>query len=120
MAGSPKEKLHEESAGTAETEEREVYLRDGRKLVVREANGRDLVEIRSGSGAVEVRIELTERGPILRMESVQLELKAEESITLESPQVAIKGGAVRIESEENLDVEAKGEVRVAGKNIYLN
>ncbi|CAN5402656.1 hypothetical protein BH11MYX1_BH11MYX1_14190 [soil metagenome] len=120
MAGSPKEKLHEESAASVEHAEREVYLRDGRKLVVRESGGHDLVEIRSGSGVIEVRIELTDRGPILRMESARLELKADEAITLESPQVAIKGGTVKIASEEDVEVEAKGEVRVVGSNIYLN
>ena len=120
MAGSPKEKLQEASDVTAETDQREVYLRDGRTLVVSESGGHDLVEIRSGSGMVEVRIELTERGPVLRMESVKLELKAEETITLESPHVAIKGGRVKIESEADVEVEAKGEVRVVGTNIYLN
>jgi hypothetical protein len=117
MAGSSKEKLHEESAASLE---REVYLRDGRKLVVSESGGHDLVEIRSGSGVVEVRIELTDRGPILRMESLKLELKAEAAITLESPHVAIKGGTVKIESDLDVDVEAKGEVRVAGAKIFLN
>jgi hypothetical protein len=122
MAGSPKEKLHEESAVIAETESetRQVYLRDGRTLVVSEAGGRDLVEIRSGSGVLEVRIELTERGPILRMESIKLELKADEAITLESPKVAIKAGGVKIESDEDVEVEAKGEVRVVGTTIHLN
>ncbi len=127
MAGSPKEQLPEHAAVTTETApehgehgEREVYLRDGRRLVVSESGGHDLVEIRSGSGVVEVRIELTDRGPILRMESLQIELKAEEAITLQAPQVAIKGGGVSIASEQDVEVEAKGEVRVVGTNIFLN
>ena len=69
---------------------------------------------------VEVRIELTDRGPILRMESLKLELRAEEAITLESPHVAIKGGTVKIESDLDVEVAAKGEVRVAGAKIFLN
>src|SRR5262245_44686326 len=60
-----------------ERSEREVYLRDGRKLVVSEVGGDQLVEIRSDSGLVEVRIRLTEQGPVLQMESVRLQLKAE-------------------------------------------
>lgn len=54
------------------------------------------------------------------MDAIKLELKAEQSIELESQKVAIRAGAVTIESEENVDVDAKGEVRVAGKMIYLN
>ncbi len=127
MGGSPKEQLDEQAAVTSETaaehgdhDEREVYLRDGRRLIVSESGGHDLVEIRSGSGVVEVRIELTERGPILRMESLKLELKAEEAITLAAPHVAIMGGAVSIASEQDVEVEANGEVRVVATNIYLN
>ncbi|MEO8551466.1 MAG: hypothetical protein ABI678_15920 [Kofleriaceae bacterium] len=123
MAGSPKEKLHhEEHPETTEAHEgeREVYLQNGRRLVVGEANGNQLVEIRSDSGAVEVRIELTEAGPVLRMEAVKLSLKAEQSIELESRKVAIKAGEVTIESEDTVEVDAGGEVRVAGKMIYLN
>jgi hypothetical protein len=121
MAGSPKEKLlTEERTETEEEESREVYLRDGRKLVIGETGANQLVEIRSESGQVEVRIELTDAGPVLRMESVRLELKADQAIELESKKVAIKAGEVTIESEDSVEVDAKGEVRVAGKMIYLN
>ena len=116
MAGSSKEKLHAEEQ-TEASEDREVYLRDGKKLVIGETGGNQLVEIRSESGALEVRIELTDQGPVLRMESVKLELKAEQSIELESQRVAIKAGQVSIESEDAVDVDAKGDVRVAGKLI---
>src|SRR3569832_2177447 len=108
MAGSPKEKLLTEEPTETEEDTREVYLRDGRKLVLGE------------TGQVEVRIELTDAGPVLRMESVKLELKAEQAIELESKRVAIKAGEIKIESEESVEVDAKGEVRVAGKMIYLN
>lgn len=123
MAGSPKEKLEQQEHPTEEHDEhdeREVYLQNGRKLVVGETNGNQLVEIRSESGAVEVRIELTEQGPVLRMEAVKLSLRAEQTIELESQKVAIKAGEVTIESEDSVEVDAGGEVRVAGKMIYLN
>ncbi|MEO6773310.1 MAG: hypothetical protein ABI467_09825 [Kofleriaceae bacterium] len=120
MAGSPKEKLLTEEPTETEEEAREVYLRDGRKLVVGEAGANQLVEIRSESGQVEVRIELTEAGPVLRMESVRLELKADQEIELAAKKVAIKAAEVTIESEDSLEIDAKGEVRVAGKMIYLN
>src|SRR3569623_1220792 len=110
MAGSPKEKLLTEEPTETEEDTREVYLRDGRKLVLGETGANQLVEIRSESGQVEVRIELTDAGPVLRMESIKLESK----------RVAIKAGEIKIESEESVEVDAKGEVRVAGKMIYLN
>jgi phage gp45-like len=136
MSGSPKEKLHahtgEETAEEA-TEEttgdaREVYLRDGRKLRVTDEGREQLVEIRNESGMLELRIKLTEDGPVLQMESVKLSLKASESVEIESPRVEIKGteqlelkgGQVTITGEEDVTDETKGQVRIAGKMIWLN
>ncbi|MDB4963534.1 MAG: hypothetical protein JWP01_3533 [Myxococcales bacterium] len=128
MAGSPKEKLHTQTGAEEVTDERELYLKDGRKLVVTEAGSDQLVEIRSESGMLELRIKLTEQGPVLQMESLRLQLKASEAVEIESPRVEIKGservdvsgGQVKVTSDEDVNVEAKGEVRVVGKMIYLN
>jgi len=109
MAGSPKETLKHESAEETSGEEREVYLSDGRKVVVSD----QLVEIRSPSGMLELRVKLTEQGPVLQMEAVRLEMKASEAIEIEAPKVAIK-------TTEDIDVTAEGEVRVVGKKIHLN
>lgn len=128
MSGSPKEKLATQSVTEEVTEDREVYLRDGRKLVVGEQGGDQLVEIRSESGMLEVRIRLTDEGPVLQMESARLQLKATEAVSIESARVEIKGtekveisgGTIGVSGEEDVKVDAKGEVRVVGKMIYLN
>ncbi len=143
MSGSPKEALHarrgadesRESQAETETEtetesndERELYLRDGRKLVVSEVGREQVVEIRSESGMLELRIKLTEDGPVLQMESVRLSLKATEAVEIESPRVAIKGterlelagGQVEVKSAADVKVDAEGEVRVVGTMIFLN
>lgn len=130
MSRSPKEKLQQEEAPT---EEREVYLRDGRKLVVSESGSDQLVEIRSESGMLELRIKLTAEGPVLQMESVRMELKASEAVAIQSKrvevvateQVAIAGKDVDVQAEEDLDLEARKDVHVRsgvdndGK-IFLN
>lgn len=126
MAGSPEQKL--EHAEETESEEREVYLKDGRKLTLSEQGGDQLVEIRNESGLVEVRIKLTEEGPVLQMEAVRMQLKAAEQVEIQSARVAINGseqvtvsgGKIAVEGEEDVTVDAKGEVRVTGKMIYLN
>jgi hypothetical protein len=112
MSGSPKEKLHTEGAEEV-SDARELYLRDGRKLVVSEQAGDQLVEIRNEAGMLEIRILLTEQGPVLQMEAARLSLKATESVEIESKQVAIK-------ATENIDVQAAGEVVVVGSTIHLN
>jgi hypothetical protein len=123
MAGSPKETLEAATRSEEVSDERELYLRDGRTLVVAD----DLVEIRAASGMVEVRIQLTDKGPVLQMETVRLQLKASEAVEIESPHVEIKGteklelsgGSIEVTAEERAD-ETNGEVRIVGKMIYLN
>jgi len=127
MSGSPKEKLHTQHEEEV-TDEREVFLRDGRRLTVSDAGTDQLVEIRNESGMLEVRIRLTAEGPVLQMESVRLQLKASESVEIESRRVEIKateqlgleGGSVKLKAEEDMQVEAEGDVRVVGKTIHLN
>ncbi len=129
MSGSPKEKLHTEAQAEETSEEREVYLRDGRKLVLSEEGGEQLVEIKNPSGMLELRVRLTEAGPVLQMEAARLQLKATEAVEIESARVEIKatehvalssGGAIEVTSEEGTTVESNGDVRVVGKMIWLN
>lgn len=130
MSGSSKEKLetHGEEATDDTEERREVYLRDGRTLSVADHGSEQLVEIRNEAGLLEVRIVLTEKGPILQMDSVRLQLKASEAVEIESKRVEIKGteavevegGEVTVEGERDVNVEAKGDVRVRGTKIWLN
>lgn len=126
MSGPHKTALQEETEEASE--EREVSLRDGRRLTVSEAGSDQLVEIRNESGMLELRIKLTSEGPVLQMESVRLELKASEAVQIESPRVEIKGsealelsgGKVAVRGEEEIEVESTGDVRVVGKTIHLN
>ncbi|HEY0481484.1 MAG TPA: hypothetical protein VGD37_28405 [Kofleriaceae bacterium] len=108
--------------GTEESSDRrEIYLREGRTLTVEHAGSDELVEIRSSSGQVELRIKLTEEGPVLQMESVRLQLKASESVEIESKRVEVRATeTMTLASDNEIKVEADGVVRVNGKMIYLN
>ena len=127
MSGSPKEKLQTEHGAEEVSDAREVYLRDGRKLVVSEHAGDQLVEIRNESGMLEIRILLTEQGPVLQMEGARLSLKGSEAVEIESPHVAIKAdqlelatGRMRVDAEHDIKIEAKAQVVVVGLPIHLN
>src|SRR4051812_49240723 len=108
MSGSPKEKLHTAAGSEEVTDDREVYLRDGRKLVISESGSDQLVEIGNDAGMLEVRIKLPPEGPVLQMEAVRLQLKATEAVEIESARVDIKGtqhvevsgGAVKLTAEK--------------------
>ena len=107
---------------TEETSDRrEIYLREGRTLTIEAAGSDELVEIRSSSGQVELRIKLTEDGPVLSLESVRLQLKATEAVEIESKPIDIRATeTLQLSSENEVKVDAEGEVRVNGKMIYLN
>ena|SRR6185436_13211265 len=119
MSAKSKEqlKLQTEEA----TDRREIYLREGRTLSIENAGSDELVEVRSSSGMVELRIRLTEEGPVLQMESARLSLKASEAVEIESKRVEIKATeTLQLASDNEIKVDAEGEVRVNGKMIYLN
>jgi hypothetical protein len=131
MPDDPKEHLEAaqvaETAETAET--RHLYLRDGRTLTVSGAGTEELVEIRASSGMLELRIKMTEQGPVLQMESVRLQLKATESVDIEAKQFNVRAeesvtveskGEMKLSGEADVRVDANGEVHVKGKMIYLN
>lgn len=125
---SPKQNVAALEPAEETVDTRDVYLREGRTLRVSEQGADQLVEIRSESGQLELRVALTEQGPILHMESVRLSIKASESVAIESRQVsihgseqlALHGGEVGITAERDLKVNAGGEVRIVGTMIYLN
>ena len=118
------ETVVEEATG----DERELYLRHGKKLVISDAGQDQLVEIRDAAGTLELRIKLTQDGPVLQMDSVRLQLKASESVAIESPRVEIKGseqlelsgGEVHVQGDNEVKVDSNGDVRVVGKMIWLN
>ena len=113
MSGAPKEKLEARHRAEETGDERELYLRDGRTLVLGEQGGDQLVEIRNGAGMVEVRIRLTEEGPVLQMEAARLSLKASEAVEIESKRVDIR-------ATETVDVNAQDNIVIIGKTIHLN
>jgi hypothetical protein len=121
MSAKPEEELDELTEEEETSDRREIYLREGRTLSVEHAGQDELVEIRSSSGQVEVRIKLTQDGPVLQMESARLQLKASEAVEIESKRVEIRATeTVQITSKDEVKVDAEGEVRVNGKTIWLN
>ena len=118
MSAKSKEQLLQTEEAS---DRREIYLREGRTLTIESAGNDELVEVRSSSGQVELRIRLTEEGPVLQMESARLQLKASEAVEIQSRRIEIKATeTVQIASENEIKVDGEGEVRVNGKMIYLN
>jgi phage gp45-like len=82
-----------------------VDLQYGRTLTVEPTDGADTVEIRAASGAVELRLKLTEDGVVLQLEGARISLKAEHSIDLECT---------------TLNLSADSDIRIRGARVFIN
>jgi hypothetical protein len=102
------------------TELIERALPSGRKLVVRSASTGDEVEIRAANGELDLRITLTDAGPVVSLRGARLEV--------DSPDVAIRCNTFDVEARSSVRVASEGSVRLQGEelraettgNIHLN
>lgn len=65
----------------------------------------EAIEIRAASGTLELRIRITDAGPVLEMEGVRLALTAADSIELKSRRVVV-------EAEEALTLASRGQAQL--------
>jgi hypothetical protein len=112
----------------AESEERKVYLSGGRTLTVTPEGAGDVVELRNPSGMLELRVRLTEEGPVLQVEGVKVAIKSAEAVTVDCKSFEVKAEDVKLRSEGELQVTSEkamkitstDDIRVVGKIIHLN
>lgn len=110
-------------------EARELQLQQGRTLTLAPEDSDEVVEIRSSSGLLELRIRVTEEGPVLEMESIRLSLRASESVDVDCKDFNVNAkrsvglsseGEIRVSGKADVLVGADGEIHVKGEKIYLN
>lgn len=106
-----------------------IPLERGRSLELSNTGTDDVVEIRAASGQLELRIVLTEDGPVLQLDAVKMSLSASESVAIDCKRFAVNaseeaalesGGEFVIKAEGELQTTSTGDTRVVGKCIYLN
>ncbi len=69
----------------------------------------DTVEIRSQTGMLELRIRITDTGPVLEMEGIRLALTAADSIEMKSRRVVV-------EAEESLTLASRGQAELLAQD----
>ena len=106
-----------------------VGLAHGRLLTVDSAGAEQFIEIRASSGTVELRVKITEDGPVLLIEGVRISLKAAEAVHVDCSRFTVAAshsiemasqGPIQVSGEGDVCVDAKGEVHVKGEMIHLN
>lgn len=103
-------------------------LPSGRSVVVRVDGGREELEVRSPQGEVEVRIILTDAGPVVTLRGARLELESPDAVSVNCRRFDVKtgegtsltsDGAVQIEGQE-MTVKTEDDIKMKGKVIHLN
>jgi phage baseplate assembly protein gpV len=95
-------------------------LQRGRTLVLEPAGDEDLIEVRAPSGTVEIRLRITDDGPVLELESVRLALRAARSVDVETSEFTVRADEISLAGKADVRIDADGEVVVTGEMIRLN
>ncbi|MGD9036279.1 MAG: hypothetical protein PVF10_06975 [Syntrophobacterales bacterium] len=123
------EVINLEPSEAEQTTKKSLHLDSGRQVLVHAREKEEILEIVEPGGEMLMAVRLTEKGPIVRVQAAQLELKSTETIALEAKKVKIKAqeaasieseGTLKIESSKNMDINSEDEIRVVGKMIHLN
>jgi hypothetical protein len=123
------EVINLERSGAEQSTKKSLQLDSGRQILVHSNEKEEILEIVERGGEMVITVRLTDKGPIVRVQAAQLELKSTETIELEAKKIRIKAqeeasieseGTLKIESSKNMNVKSEDDIRVVGKMIHLN
>jgi hypothetical protein len=103
-------------------------LPSGRSVCVTTDDQREQIEVRSPQGEVEVRIVMTEDGPVLSLRGARLEIDSTDSVALRckrfevqaSEGIALQGGDVDVRSTGDIHTQSTGQTFIDGDYVNLN
>jgi hypothetical protein len=128
MADEKRERAALQAEAESTEEPRTVHLAAGRTLTVT-GDVEQVLELRNPGGLLELRIKLTDEGPVLQVEGAKVALKATEAVSVECKTFEVRAeervelhseGSLDVTSEKELRVKSTDDVRVNGKIIHLN
>ena len=99
-------------SGTSQELSKERRLPSGRSVVVKVEGGREELEIRSPDGDVEVRIALTESGPVVSLRGGRLEMEAAEN-------VAVRCRRFEVQTSEGTELNSSGDVQITSRELKV-
>lgn len=107
----------------------EVPLSSGRALTVIRTRTGDEVQLRSPEGELEVRLLVTDDGPVVRMRAARLEVDAVEDVNLTCERFAVHAteemklttdGQLRLRAQQQVLIRAKEELDLKGRPVRTN
>ncbi len=106
----------------------ERFLPSGRSVVLKVAGTCEELEVRSPQGEVEVRVTLTESGPVVSLRGARLELASPDAVTVNCRRLEVNTtegtqllstGDLRITGRE-ARVQTEADIHLNGGIIHLN
>ena len=107
----------------------EVPLSSERALAVLRNDAGDEIQLRSPSGEIELRIVVTEFGPVVQLNAARVEVNAVEDVNFSCQRFAVHtreetrlttDGQLRLRSQQQVLIRAKEELDVKGRPIREN
>lgn len=95
------------------TDPEPTRLPSGRVVAVRAVGGEEAVEVRSADGLLELRLVLTDAGPVLRLRGVRLEVEASDAVALRCREFAV-------ETTGDIRLRAGGDTHIDADYVRLN
>ncbi|MCH9688465.1 MAG: hypothetical protein K0V04_43950 [Deltaproteobacteria bacterium] len=93
----------------------------GRLLRALDGARGETLEIRDPEGRLELRVRLTEDGPVVEIDAVRLDLKATRTIAMDCDRFAVRARrSVDLRSDDVVNVRGEGNVNLDGDNVLLN
>jgi hypothetical protein len=98
---------------TALARQDEQTLPSGATLTVRSDALGDEIQLRSANGTMELRIRMTDEGPVLSLRGVKLEIEATDSIAVSCREFAVNTAeSVRVNSGGDFEVRSAHDIRL--------
>jgi hypothetical protein len=115
--------------GEPEATPRELPLAAGRTVVVLKNGRQDEILVRSSAGEVEVRILLTEQGPVVRLQAARLELASAGEVDVTCRKFSVhtqeetrlsSDGQVRVNATKQIVMRSRQEMDLKGRPFRVN
>src|SRR5262245_20165863 len=108
----------EEARGSEPARRRD--LPSGRSVVLKVTGAGEELEVRSPAGEVEVRIQLTDAGPIVSLRGGRLELESPDTVAVQCRRFEVQSEEEVLLTGQELRVRTKGDIHLNGDVIRLN
>ena len=87
------------------------------RVVSVERGSVDRIDITAPDGTVELSIQLTADGPVLKVSALRLSLEAAEDIQIKASTVSVKASVVSLDAGATLDLSSNAETRLSSSGV---